>query len=114
MNLIDALRTARSLSLVIYPLLGLSIALFSVALLAVLEVDTRIAILILFPVVLAGLSRGTIVGFLLATVPCATLLVAGSALGFNINEPIEIQLILALAVALGLMVGASHDGKKHA
>ena len=114
MNLIDALRTARPLSLVIYPLLGLSIALFSVALPALLEVDTRIAILILFPVVLAGLSRGTIVGFLVATVPCATLLVAGSALGFNINEPIEIQLILALAVALGLMVGASHDGKKHA
>lgn len=98
----------------IYPLLGLSIALFSVALPALLEVDTRIAILILFPVVLAGLSRGTIVGFLLATVPCATLLVAGSALGFNINEPIEIQLILALAVALALMAGASHDDKEHA
>ena len=113
-NLIDALRRARPLSLVMYPLLGLSVALFSVALPAVLEVDTRIAILILFPVVLAGLSRGTIVGFLVAIVSCATLLVAGSATGFSFNEPIEIQLILALAVALALMAGASHDDKEHA
>ncbi|PKO57028.1 MAG: hypothetical protein CVU28_00780 [Betaproteobacteria bacterium HGW-Betaproteobacteria-21] len=113
-NLIGAVGTARPLSMALYALLGLSVAMFSAALPAVLEVDTRIAIIILFPVVLAGLSRGTIVGFLVATVSCAGLLGAGWALGFHINEPIEIQLILALAVALALMAGASHDDKEHA
>ncbi|MDX9837963.1 MAG: diguanylate cyclase [Azoarcus sp.] len=113
-NIIDAVRAAKPLSVVLYAVFGLSVALFSVALPAVLKVDTRIGILILFPVVLAGLSRGAIVGFLVAAVACAGLLVAGSHFGFNTNEPAEVQLILALAAALALLAGAAHDDKEHA
>jgi diguanylate cyclase (GGDEF)-like protein len=113
-NIIGTVRAAKPLSVMLYALFGLAIALFSVALPAVLKVDTRMSILILFPVVLAGLSRGTIVGFLVAAVSCAGLLAAGSVYAFNINEPVEVQLILALAAALALMAGAAHDDKAHA
>lgn len=103
----------RPLSLMLHGFFALAVALFSVALPALLEVEARLFILVLFPVVLAGLSRGTIVGFMAAGIAGATFLIAGMALGFPSGEPIELQLVLAISAALALMAGAAHDDQEH-
>lgn len=103
----------RPLSLLLHCFFALVVALFSVALPALLEVEARLSILVLFPVVLAGLSRGTIAGFMAAGVVGTTFLLAGMSLGFPTGEPIELQLVLAISAAMALMAGAAHDDQEH-
>lgn len=103
----------RPLSLLLHGVFALAVALFTVALPVLLEVEARLSVLVLFPVVLAGLSRGTLVGFMVAGIAGTTFLIAGMWLGFPSGEPIELQLVLAISAALALMAGAAHDDRLH-
>lgn len=97
-----------------YGLLACAVASFTAWLPSALGVNQPIAILMFFPIVLAGLSHGAIVGFAIAALSCAAYLLVGRHLGIPHGPPIEIQLIFAVSAGLALLSGAAHDDRLHA
>ena len=92
-------------------LFACSVACFAAWLPSALDVDTAIPVLMFFPIVLAGLSRGVVVGFTVAAMSCATYLLAEQTFGTYRGQPIDLQLILAISSALALLSGAAHDDR---
>ena len=95
-----------------YSLLAVSLALFAAWLPFYLQVQTRLPILLLFAVTLAGLSRGSILGFMVSAMACSVYLWTGKFLGVAyFNDPVEIQLTFAVATALAMLSGGAHDDR---
>lgn len=77
-----------------------------------LDVQSQsMALLMFLPIVLAGLSSGVRVGFVVACVSCLAYLYASVHWGAYPIQPIEIQMILAVSIAVSLLSGAAHDDR---
>jgi diguanylate cyclase (GGDEF)-like protein len=99
------------LPIVTHGLFACSVAYFAAWLPSALDVDTAIPVLMFFPIVLAGLSRGVVVGFTVAAMSCVTYLLAEQMFETYRGQSIDLQLILAISSALALLSGAAHDDR---
>lgn len=97
-------------------LLGLAL-LVSLAVLSmpkVLGVEAELSILVLFPVLLAGLTRGALFAYLTAVIVCAVQVIGGRLLEMQAGTVTELQLLLATSSATALLAGAAHDDRHFA
>lgn len=95
-----------------YSLLASALALFAAWLPYAVHVQTRLPILLLFAVTLAGLSRGSILGFTVSAVACCVYLWVGKYLGAAyLGDPVEVQLTFAVSAVLAVLSGGAHDDR---
>ena len=94
-------------------LLGLALCVSALTLLLpqITHSEAKLGILILFPVLLAGLMRGVLLGYLVAALVCAIQILAGRLLGLPVDGVLDLQLVLAMSAATALLAGAAHDDK---
>lgn len=94
-------------------LLGLALCVSALTLLLpqITHSAAKLGILVLFPVLLAGLIRGVLMGYLVAALVCAIQILAGRLLGLPIEGVLDLQLVLAMSAATALLTGAAHDDK---
>lgn len=71
----------------------------------------NLSALVLLPVLLAGLLRGARIGYLVALVVCMIQLGAARFLDLHAGSTIDLQVLLAVAVATALLAGAAHDDR---
>ncbi|MBK1703151.1 hypothetical protein CKO40_00945 [Halochromatium glycolicum] len=96
----------------VYTLVATGTALAAAWLPAALQLDTQsMALLIFLPIILAGLSNGIRIGFLVASIACLVYLHASVAWTAHPIQPIAIQMIFAVSVAVALLSGAAHDDR---
>jgi diguanylate cyclase (GGDEF)-like protein len=105
-------------SIDVLPVVGLGLLGFAVAFLVAwlpptLGVATEISVLLLFPVVLAGLAHGTLIGFAVTGIALVTYLTVGAHFGSYLGQPVGVQLLLAISTAVALLTGAAHDDRQH-
>lgn len=91
--------------------LALGVSLLSLLLPQLTQSEAKLGILVLFPVLLAGLMRGVLMGYLVATLVCAIQILAGRLLGLPVDGVLDLQLVLAMSAATALLTGAAHDDK---
>ena len=101
------------ISIARHGLVAFSAACFCAWLPSTLGVNTSIAILMIFPMALAGLYCGAMVGFAIAGLSCITYLLVASLLGIVHSRTIDLQLIFALSSDLALLSGAARDDRWH-
>ncbi len=94
--------------------LAILVALAVLGLPQLLGVDVRLSVLVLFPVLLAGLTQGVLVGYLSAALVCALLVVGERVLALPAATATELQLLLAMSSATALLAGAAHDDRHFA
>lgn len=94
--------------------LAVLVALAVLGLPQLLGVDVRLSVLVLFPVLLAGLTQGALVGYLSAVLVCALLVVGERVLALPAATATELQLLLAMSSATALLAGAAHDDRHFA
>ena len=94
--------------------LALLVSLAVLSLPTVLGVGAELSILVLFPVLLAGLTRGTLFAYLTAVIVCAVQVVGGRLLDMQAGTVTELQLLLAMSSATALLAGAAHDDRHFA
>ena len=94
-------------------LLGLALCVSALTLLLpqITHSEAKLGILVLFPVLLAGLMRGVLMGYLVAALVCAIQILAGRLLGLPVDGVLDLQLVLAMSAATALLAGAAHDDK---
>ena len=91
--------------------LALGVSLLTLLLPQLTHSEAKLGILILFPVLLAGLMRGVLLGYLVAALVCAIQILAGRLLGLPVDGVLDLQLVLAMSAATALLAGAAHDDK---
>jgi diguanylate cyclase (GGDEF)-like protein len=91
--------------------LALGVSLLTLLLPQVTHSEAKLGILVLFPVLLAGLMRGVLMGYLVAALVCAIQILAGRLLGLPVDGVLDLQLVLAMSAATALLGGAAHDDK---
>ncbi|MBP8615854.1 MAG: GGDEF domain-containing protein, partial [Thermomonas sp.] len=91
--------------------LALGVSLLTLLLPQLTHSEAKLGILILFPVLLAGLMRGVLMGYLVAALVCAIQILAGRLLGLPVDGVLDLQLVLAMSAATALLAGAAHDDK---
>ena len=91
--------------------LALSVSLLSLLLPLITQGAARFAILVLFPVLLAGLTRGAFMAYMVAALVCAIQIVAGRMLSLPVEGVLDLQLVLGMSVATAVLAGAAHDDK---
>jgi diguanylate cyclase (GGDEF)-like protein len=102
----------------VLPVVGLGVLGFAVAFLVAwlpptLGVATEIWVLLLLPVVLAGLAHGALIGFAVTGIALITYLTVGAHFGSYLGHPVEVQLLLAISTAVALLTGAARDDRQH-
>lgn len=91
--------------------LALGVSLLTVLLPQITQSAAKFGILVLFPVLLAGLTRGVFMAYLVAVLVCAIQFLAGRMLSLPVEGVLDLQLVLAMSVATALLAGAAHDDK---
>ena len=91
--------------------LALAVSLLTLLLPEITHSEAKLGILVLFPVLLAGLMRGVRMGYLVAALVCAIQILAGRLLGLPVDGVLDLQLVLAMSAATALLAGAAHDDK---
>ncbi len=91
--------------------LALGVSLLTLLLPQITQSATRFGILVLFPVLLAGLTRGVFMAYLVAALVCAIQILAGRMLSLPVEGVLDLQLVLVMSVATALLAGAAHDDK---
>ena len=91
--------------------LALSVSLLSLLLPLITQSAARFAILVLFPVLLAGLTRGALMAYMVAALVCAIQILAGRMLNLPVEGVLDLQLVLGMSVATAVLAGAAHDDK---
>ena len=91
--------------------LALSVSLLSLLLPLITQSAARFAILVLFPVLLAGLTRGALMAYMVAALVCAIQILAGRMLNLPVEGVLDLQLVLGMSAATALLAGAAHDDK---
>lgn len=91
--------------------LALGVSLLSLLLPQLTQTTAKLGILVLFPVLLAGLMRGVLTGYLVAALVCAIQIIASRLLGLPVDSVLDLQLVLAMSAATALLAGAAHDDK---
>ena len=91
--------------------LALGVSLLSLLLPLITQSAARFAILVLFPVLLAGLTRGAFMAYMVAALVCAIQIVAGRMLSLPVEGVLDLQLVLGMSVATAVLAGAAHDDK---
>lgn len=79
-----------------------------------LGVEAELSILVLLPVLLAGLTHGAFFAYLTAVIVCAVQVVGGRLLEMQAGSVTELQLLLATSAATALLAGAAHDDRRFA
>jgi diguanylate cyclase (GGDEF)-like protein len=96
----------------IYTVLATGTALVAAWLPVALQLETQsMALLMFLPIILAGLSNGIRTGFVVASIACLVFLHATVAWTAHPIQPIAIQMIFAVSVAVALLSGAAHDDR---
>jgi diguanylate cyclase (GGDEF)-like protein len=93
---------------------GVTMTLLVILLPPLLSSDARIEILALLPVLVAGLTRGAIVAFVVAMLVTLLEVFVRPWLGIPVGMPIDVQLLIAMNAAVALLAGAAHDDKAYA
>ena len=97
---------------VLVPALALALALFAAWIRYLLHVTSRVPILLLFGVTLAGLSRGATFGLAISTLSCCVYLWIAKYLGAEyLGDPVEVQLTFAVSAVLAALSGGAHDDR---
>ena len=92
--------------------LALALALFAAWIPYLLHVTSRVPILLLFGVTLAGLSRGATFGLAISTLSCCVYLWIAKYLGAEyLGDPVEVQLTFAVSAVLAVLSGGAHDDR---
>jgi len=91
--------------------LALGVSLLTLLLPQITQGAAKLGILVLFPVLLAGLTRGAFMAYMVATLVCAIQILAGRVLGLPVDGVLDLQLVLAMSAATALLAGAAHDDK---
>ncbi len=91
--------------------LALAVSLLTLVLPQLTQSEAKLGILVLFPVLLAGLMRGVLLGYLVAALVCAIQILAGRLFGLPVEGVLDLQLVLAMSAATALLAGAAHDDK---
>lgn len=92
--------------------LALALALFAAWIPYLLHVTSRVPILLLFGVTLAGLSRGATFGLAISTLSCCVYLWIVKYLGAEyLGDPVEVQLTFAVSAVLAVLSGGAHDDR---
>ena len=91
--------------------LALGVSLLTLLLPQITQSEAKLGILVLFPVLLAGLMRGVLMGYLVAALVCAIQILAGRLLSRPVDGVLDLQLVLAMSAATALLAGAAHDDK---
>ena len=86
-------------------------SLLSLLLPLITQSAARFAILVLFPVLLAGLTRGALMAYMVAALVCAIQILAGRMLNLPVEGVLDLQLVLGMSAATALLAGAAHDDK---
>lgn len=95
-------------------LFGCAITAVVILMPVILQTSVRVDVLILIPVLLAGLWRGAFVAFLVGLILSLMLIFVRPWLGIPAGLTIELQLLIAMNAAVALLAGASHDDKNFA
>ena len=91
--------------------LALGVSILTLLLPQITQSEAKLGILVLFPVLLAGLMRGALMGYLVAALVCAIQILAGRLLDLPAERVLDLQLVLAMSAATALLAGAAHDDK---
>lgn len=75
--------------------------------------SVRVDMLTIIPVLLAGLWRGALTGFLVSMQVSFLVVLIGPWLGISTGLSIDIQLLIAINAAVALLGGAAHDDRQH-
>ena len=105
------LKQGAGLGVLLYVLFGLGIALLAAFLPSVFESRPQIGIVLLVPVLLAGLSHGKPVALLVMATSGATYLTMGVSLEADLGQAIEMQILLVVATTGALLAGAAHTDR---
>lgn len=92
--------------------MGVAVTVFAIVTPKLLDSDARIDVLILLPVLLAGLLRGSLSGFAVAMMVCLLEVFARPMLGMPVGPSIDLQLLIVMSAAVALLAGAAHDDKQ--
>jgi diguanylate cyclase (GGDEF)-like protein len=92
--------------------IGVGVTLFAIFTPHLLGADVRIDVLILLPVLLAGLWRGALAGFAVAVQVCLLEVFVRPLLGMPIGLTIDLQMLIVMSAAVALLAGAAHDDKQ--
>ena len=93
---------------------GAVMILLAIVLPYMLGSDASVDMLALLAVMVAGLTRGTIVAFLVAMVVSLIEIFARPLLGIPLGMTIDVQLLIAMSAAVALLTGAAHDDREYA
>ncbi len=102
---------ARSVALVLA--LAVTLSGFVAWLPVLMSSSMRLGVLVLIPVLLAGLRHGVVTGFAVAITSGCALLLAGAYEGVDARSVLDLQLFLVMASAIALIAGGAHDDMKH-
>ncbi|HRA82457.1 MAG TPA: diguanylate cyclase [Thauera sp.] len=91
--------------------LAVGVSLLTLLLPQITHSVAKLGILVLFPVLLAGLTRGAHMGYLVAVLVCAIQILAGRMVSLPVEGVLDLQLVLAMSAATALLAGAAHDDK---
>ena len=90
---------------------GIIITLLAILIPPLFDSEVRVDVLILLPVLLAGLWRGAFVAFLVAMQVSLLQVFVRPYLGIPAGLTIDLQLLIAMNAAVALLAGAAHDDK---
>jgi len=108
-----AVRQAWLKDLLTLSVLAQSVTCLAIALPHMLESTVRVDVLTLVPVLLAGLWRGALSGFLVAMQVSLLAVFVRPWLDIPAGLSIDLQLLIAMNAAVALLAGAAHDDKQH-
>lgn len=96
-----------------FGLLGVAVASLAMLIPAWLGSEASLEMLALLPVLLAGLCRGAYMGFIVALLVSLVEIFVRPAIGLQSGLAVDVQLLIAMNVALALLAGAAHDDRQH-
>ncbi len=88
-------------------------SLFTIWMPRLLASDVRLDVMVLLPVLLAGLWRGALAGFLVATLVSLLEIFARPYLGMPSGLTFDLQLLIVMNAAVALLAGAAHDDQRY-
>lgn len=92
--------------------LAVGTSLFTMLTPRLLDSQVRIDVLVLLPVLLAGLWRGALAGFVVAMLVSLLEIFARPYLGMPGGLSFDLQLLIVMNAAVALLAGAAHDDKR--
>jgi diguanylate cyclase (GGDEF)-like protein len=109
----EMLGKTRPFPVATHAVLAFCLALILAWLPSALQTRADLHMLMLFPLVLAALTHGAAVAFVVTGIMFSTYLLAGQHFGTHLGQPVEVQLMVAVSAAVALLAGAARDDREH-